>query len=47
MKLEKATYVEVNELVAPHAGAWIETQSCPYEEEPSYVAPHAGAWIET
>ncbi len=33
--------------VAPHAGAWIET-----EEEHKYgfdegVAPHAGAWIET
>ena len=38
---------KIGSLVAPHAGAWIETQVhcivlclCP-------VAPHAGAWIET
>ena len=34
-------------LVAPHAGAWIETLIvliCPHEIQ---VAPHAGAWIET
>jgi len=33
--------------VAPHAGAWIETQN---EQTPVIhvgVAPHAGAWIET
>ena len=37
----------MNYVVAPHAGAWIETkytQLCELEE---YVAPHAGAWIET
>ncbi len=33
--------------VAPHAGAWIETEElCRYMAEIS-VAPHAGAWIET
>ena len=34
-------------IVAPHAGAWIETlpKMEPSIEEP--VAPHAGAWIET
>ncbi len=34
-------------LVAPHAGAWIETttQASPRRRPP--VAPHAGAWIET
>ena len=33
--------------VAPHAGAWIETQI--YKIIPFFfqVAPHAGAWIET
>ena len=35
-------------IVAPHAGAWIET----YEQivnalHAKGVAPHAGAWIET
>ena len=34
-------------LVAPHAGAWIETEgAATCSKEPS-VAPHAGAWIET
>ena len=34
-------------MVAPHAGAWIETSSDTKEEKNSRVAPHAGAWIET
>ena len=33
--------------VAPHAGAWIETQAPPACPASSRVAPHAGAWIET
>ena len=33
--------------VAPHAGAWIETPSCPPGTTKRSVAPHAGAWIET
>ena len=33
--------------VAPHAGAWIETnRDCPKAQQ-RLVAPHAGAWIET
>ena len=34
-------------LVAPHAGAWIETISTPTGYFQGNVAPHAGAWIET
>ena len=35
-------------LVAPHAGAWIETPaSSAWSRSPLAVAPHAGAWIET
>ena len=35
-------------LVAPHAGAWIETKyDFPTETTTPEVAPHAGAWIET
>ena len=34
-------------LVAPHAGAWIETPCSPWTTAGSPVAPHAGAWIET
>jgi hypothetical protein len=33
--------------VAPHAGAWIETQVAYVEHLLTLVAPHAGAWIET
>ena len=35
-------------MVAPHAGAWIETLDTLFASEAFLdVAPHAGAWIET
>ena len=34
-------------LVAPHAGAWIETIVFNPADYHVSVAPHAGAWIET
>ena len=34
-------------VVAPHAGAWIETDSFRGRHRDLAVAPHAGAWIET
>ncbi len=34
-------------MVAPHAGAWIETWCLSPESPFREVAPHAGAWIET
>ena len=34
-------------LVAPHAGAWIETVKDRKPHRRHTVAPHAGAWIET
>jgi len=34
-------------LVAPLAGAWIETSNVPLSPSPDKVAPLAGAWIET
>ncbi len=34
-------------LVAPHAGAWIETNGNASGLRVADVAPHAGAWIET
>lgn len=34
--------------VAPHTGAWIETDiEISTKEELEYVVPHTGAWIET
>ena len=33
--------------VAPHAGAWIETEDDGIKTDGGGVAPHAGAWIET
>jgi len=37
----------LNRLVAPHAGAWIETMQGLVILNRKKVAPHAGAWIET
>ena len=34
-------------LVAPRAGAWIETTSTSVKVGNDAVAPRAGAWIET
>ena len=34
------------QVVAPHAGAWIEMGSTSREHCNTGVAPHAGAWIE-
>ena len=34
-------------LVAPRAGAWIETKAIVVRLQAFYVAPRAGAWIET
>ena len=34
-------------MVAPHAGAWIETRRWRRHNFGFAVAPHAGAWIET
>ena len=34
-------------VVAPHAGAWIETNEVRSAIRHAPVAPHAGAWIET
>ena len=36
-----------NLIVAPHAGAWIETKIGCRVYYLWHVAPHAGAWIET
>ena len=35
------------EIVAPHVGAWIETEREEEERFREMVAPHVGAWIET
>ena len=36
-----------SEGVAPHVGAWIETQFAGASVLDIEVAPHVGAWIET
>ena len=46
LKLE-GFYLVKSILVAPHAGAWIETASELKYTSELKVAPHAGAWIET
>jgi len=45
-QLDHAIHHRTN-IVAPHAGAWIETCTCHAERRALRVAPHAGAWIET
>ena len=37
----------IPDIVAPHAGAWIETRVLCLSRRQLAVAPHAGAWIET
>ena len=41
------TAAGISEKVAPHAGAWIETDPAYRRGVQPPVAPHAGAWIET
>ena len=47
MKLDKLEQMDLDTLVAPHAGAWIETGLSCCISSSQLVAPHAGAWIET
>ena len=47
LKLQRGLVVEFRQLVAPHAGAWIETTVVKVAYFGVLVAPHAGAWIET
>ena len=37
----------IDEFVAPHTGAWIETSQGKDINQILSVAPHTGAWIET
>ena len=46
LKLSLET-INLKPIVAPLAGAWIETVIRHYNAEFSEVAPLAGAWIET
>ena len=47
LKLHNPRAKLVELLVAPHAGAWIETADRAIGDLSGRVAPHAGAWIET
>ena len=47
LKLLILHVTEIERGVAPHAGAWIETQNAKKQYDLLDVAPHAGAWIET
>ena len=47
LKLECEVIRRHLDLVAPHAGAWVETPQGSGTQSPSAVAPHAGAWVET
>jgi len=47
LKLGYRIWPEYRLLVAPRAGAWIETNLLSFVFELLEVAPRAGAWIET
>ena len=47
MKHRCESLEDAEQFVAPHVGAWIETQKRVYERKRPAVAPHVGAWIET
>ena len=47
LKLVVVNLLVILAVVAPHVGAWIETQYRAAGLNPYLVAPHVGAWIET
>ena len=47
LKPDDNVRLSLEKMVAPHAGAWIETDVSIRVCYPNDVAPHAGAWIET
>ena len=47
LKLNVGTQPRISNVVAPFAGAWIETVGQGYVYAQCEVAPFAGAWIET
>ena len=47
LKQQKAQVTDEYKSVAPHVGAWIETQNWAKSQKDASVAPHVGAWIET
>ena len=47
LKLSSSTVQDITSVVAPYAGAWIETGGLRFDSSTVVVAPYAGAWIET
>ena len=47
LKQQKIDTQNLEDWVAPHVGAWIETFFDYQAQERKKVAPHVGAWIET
>ena len=47
LKRASGTYDIQDYRVAPHVGAWIETDYSGALPKYAFVAPHVGAWIET
>ena len=47
LKHKTTLFSSCDNCVAPHAGAWIETEDEGFDDHVLSVAPHAGAWIET
>ncbi len=47
LKQSRTIRLKILHLVAPHTGAWIETNAWDWVTSLFHVAPHTGAWIET
>ena len=47
LKHEISNPVQIENSVAPRAGAWVETLMWTYFPLSKWVAPRAGAWVET
>ena len=47
MKQKEQEYYDDGNLVAPRAGAWVETKTVVGAACIGDVAPRAGAWVET
>ena len=47
LKQQNGIHDPLQAMVAPRAGAWIETSGVTVADGETQVAPRAGAWIET
>ena len=47
LKLNENYINELDEIVTPYVGVWIETTDKRHQDQLSHVTPYVGVWIET